>query len=143
MKRLISVLLAIACVIGLASCTAPKENPIDFGAKYKREDADAFYVFNADHTGYYETHYEYDSAYEEYSYVLSGRVEFVWREASDGAIYLFETDTIYNEDHTEGKTIDVADFPLYFGEDFFVYTYDGGTTRFVKVGSELERLIND
>ena len=143
MKKLIFIILALSCVIGLSSCSAETTNPIAFGVKYKRADFDQAYLFNADHTGYCEVHYEYESSYDEYSYTLSGRVEFVWREASDGAIYLFETDTSYNENHTEGKTIDVADFPLYFGEDFFVYTYEGGTTRFVKVGSELERLIND
>ena len=80
------------------------------------------YIFYADGTGIYEVHdvYVYEE-FSDYNYTLSGQVEFVWREASDGAVYLFETDVKYNSDHTEGKTLSVTHRPIYFSEDFLVY----------------------
>ncbi len=148
------VLLAAAC-LSLASCGFAKNtnsNPIDYGKKYVLDGASdanyACYVFNRDNTGYMERHYEHVSTVDpEYNYTLSGRVEFVWQEASNGAVYLFETDTYYNEDHTEGNKIALIDDPIYFSEHFFTYTYSnqyGGTTvNYIKEGSNLEKLLED
>ena len=147
MKKLLSLFALLAIMITMVSCAAAKvENPIDYGKKYLL-DENRYYVFEKDQTGYYECYYKceyFDSS--EYNYTLSGRVEFVWREASNGAVYLFETETFYNEDHTEGKTINVITDPIYFSEDFFTYSYSnqygGKTVTYIKEGSNLEKSID-
>ena len=147
MKKLLSVFAILAIMITMVSCAAAKvENPIDYGKKYLLG-KNRYYVFEKDQTGYYECYYKYESSLSsEYSYTLSGRVEFVWREASNGAVYLFETETSYNEDHTEGKTINVITDPIYFSEDFFTYFYSnqsgGISVNYIKEGSKLEKSID-
>ena len=141
MKKLLSLFALLAIMITMVSCAAAKvENPIDYGKKYLL-DENRYYVFEKDQTGYCE--YYYKSDYSEYNYTLSGRVEFVWREASNGAVYLFETKTTYNEDHTEGETIDLITDPIYFSEEFFTYSYSnqygGKTATYIKEGSNLEK----
>ena len=144
MKKLLSLFFLFAIVITFASCSAAKStNPIDFGKKYLL-DEHRYYVFEEDQTGYCEYYfkYEYDPS-PEYNYTLSGRVEFVWREASNGAVYLFKTGVSYNEDHTEGQEIDLIDSPIYFSEDFFTFSYSnqygGRTVNYIKEGSSLEK----
>lgn len=145
MKKLFTIL---ACVLLLAatcsaliSCgAATNSSYIDFGKKYMHSE-NHYYVFNSDHTGYGYYHYSYDSLYGN-DYVTSGRVEFVWREASDGAIYLFRTETHTDEDDSGYSTIPLIQSPIYFGEDFFAYRSEG-VMRFIKEGSELEALIED
>ena len=147
MKKLLSLFVLLAIMITMVSCAAAKvENPIDYGKKYLL-DENRYYVFEKDQTGYYECYCKYEySASSEYNYTLSGRVEFVWREASNGAVYLFKTETFYNEDHTEGKTISVITDPIYFSEDFFTYSYSnqygGKTVTYIKEGSNLEKSID-
>ena len=147
MKKLLSLFARLAIMITMVSCAAAKvENPIDYGKKYLL-DENRYYIFEKDQTGYYECYYKYESSLSsEYNYTLSGRVEFVWREASNGAVYLFETETSYNEDHTEGKTINVITDPIYFSEDFFTYSYSnqygGKTVTYIKEGSNLEKSID-
>ena len=141
---MISVLLFTVCVT-LFSCSSAKVNPISFGKKYMYDD-DRYYVFNSNGTGYYECHYLYESSVDStYNYVLSGRVEFEWREASDGAIYLFDTKVSYNEDHTEGQNISVIQAPIYFADEFFTYTshnqFGASTQRYLKEGSKLEKAL--
>lgn len=146
MKKLLSVFALLAIMITMASCSSDKiENPIDFGKKYLL-DENRYYVFEKDQTGYCEYYYKYERAdYSEYNYTLSGRVEFVWREASNGAVYLFETKSTYNEDHTEGQTISLITDPIYFSEEFFTYSYSnqygGKTVTYIKEGSELEKIL--
>ena len=140
MKKLLSLFALLAIMITMVSCAAAKvENPIDYGKKYLLGE-NRYYVFEKDQTGYYECYYEAPE------YTVSGRVEFVWREASNGAVYLFETETSYNEDHTEGKTINVITDPIYFSEDFFTYSYSnqygGKTVTYIKEGSNLEKSID-
>ena len=147
MKKLLSLFALLAIMITMVSCAAAKvENPIDYGKKYLL-DENRYYVFEKDHTGYYECYYKYEYPDSSaYNYTLSGRVEFVWREASNGAVYLFETETSYNEDHTEGQTINVITAPIYFSEDFFTYSYSnqygGKTVTYIKEGSNLEKSID-
>ena len=144
MKKLLSVFALLAIMITMVSCGSSKGgNPIDYGKKYLLNE-NRYYVFEKDQTGYCEYYYKYEVAgYSEYNYTLSGRVEFVWREASNGAVYLFETKTTYNEDHTEGKTIDLITDPIYFSEEFFTYSYSnqygGKTVTYIKEGSKLEK----
>ena len=141
-KRLImiiSVILLLATCLTFASCdsSASSEDPenlIAFGEKYFN--GDNYYVFEDDNTGYCKYRYEG-------SVVRAGRVEFVWREASDGGIYLFTTKTTYDKDHTDDKDIGIPliSSPIYFSEDFFAYTSSGGTARYIREDSELEDLI--
>ena len=115
-------------------------NPIDFGAKYVN--GDSYYVFNADKTGIYEIHFEkYNGD------VVSARVDFVWREASDGAVYLFEVGEYHYPEHTDGLNAGVSKHPIYFSEEFLTYvshhSEGANTQHFIKEGSELDKLLND
>ena len=153
-KKLSLILCILLIALCISSCnnTAEQEkspfiNPIDFGKKYKSGE-DIYYVFEADQTGYCE--YKYDYVYSEgssYNFTISGRADFAWREASDGAVYLFRTADHYYEDHTEGQEIPLINAPIYFSEDFFVYIqdtqYGSHSTRWIKEGSELEQLVKD
>ncbi len=172
MTVIICFLLLITMCVSLASCsqndTSDSKNeetsnstkeettnstndkasiPMKFEKKYVSfgDDSSYSYIFYADGTGIYEVHYSY--VYEEnsdHNFTLSGKVEFVWREASDGAVYLFETDVKYNDDHTEGKTISVPQRPIYFSEDFLVYTNgDNVASKYIIEGSELDKLLED
>ena len=139
MKKVLSVLALLAVMLTMASCmfTLPK-NPIDYGKKYFHiaYGQDQYYVFEKDQTGYCEYYYSYSTT------TKSGRVEFVWREASDGAIYLFRTNTTYYEDDNDGQ-IPLLTGPIYFSEDFFAFHSGDGSVRYIKEGLELEKLIED
>lgn len=161
MKKILAfaaaALLLLSLGLSLASCSSASQlsekadNPIVFGKKYLSPSSysgERYYVFNRDGTGCYECKSYYDGHGDpQYAYTLSGRVEFVWREASDGAVYLFETETHYNADHTEGKDISLLSGPIYFSEEFFTHTtyaqYGGTTKNYVLEGSELLTLIKD
>lgn len=124
--------------------------PITFEKAYIYEDSNEknirSFTFYADQTGIYEEYRVYDTSTPQYNYVLSGTIEFVWRVASDGGVYLFETETNYNDDHTDGKEIHLKSVPLYFSEEFMVYTssYQGTSGyRFILEGSQLESLVKD
>ncbi len=138
---LCAVMLLTLC-ISLGSCASVK-NPIDYGKKYMVND-NTFYVFYANHTGYYQQKYAYKGSSDpQYNYTLSGQVEFVWEEATDGAVYLFATDVHYDDDHTESKSIGLTSMPIYFSEDFLTFTthsqYGASNTRAIKQGSDLEK----
>ena len=132
MKRILSatlacILLLLPC-LSLVSCTTAEElvNPIDFGKKYYlKGDEKKYYVFNEDHTGYFECYHQYVNGIDtKYDYTLSGRVEFEWREDSNGAVHLFAGKAEYREDHTEGETIKLTPTPISFSEEFFSYYTD-------------------
>ena len=148
-------------MITLVSCSDSKEesgdgvpeamlqNVIDYGKKYVLTgddySAQTYYVFEANQTGYCEYYDVYENTdYPEYNRTFSGRVDFVWREASNGGIYLFETKITYHEGHTEGERIPLIRHPIYFSEEFFAYSADGsyGTTtvKYVKEGSALAEI---
>ena len=159
MKKILAfaaaALLLLSLGLPLASCSSESQlsekadNPIVFGKKYLSPgsysgESHNYYVFNRDGTGYYECKSYYDGHGDsKYAYTLSGRVEFVWREASDGAVYLFETETHYNADHTEGKDISLISGAIYFAEEFFTRTRGETTSNYVLEGSELLTLIKD
>lgn len=164
MKKILTIILCavllFAMCASLSSCkptdTDPTDsnatNPIDFGKKYILDEDNYeynYYVFYSDYTGVYECKYVYKSEYDTIQdHTLSGKVEFVWREASDGAVYLFKVETHYNEDHTEGETIGVLGHPIYFSDDFFTYSYyspysGSSTMRYIKEGSELDKILKD
>lgn len=146
MKKLLSFFVLLTIMITMVSCASAKTaNPIDYGKKYLLDD-NRYYVFEKDQTGYCEYYYNYDIGDSEYHYTLSARLDFVWREASDGAVYLFETKATYYEDHTEGKEIELISNPIYFSEDFLTYfrstQYGGYSVNYIKEGSELEKSLN-
>ena len=143
LAMIISVILLLATCLTFASCdsSASSEDPEDliaFGEKYSNEEEN-YYVFEDDNTGYYE--YRYESS----SYVRSGRVEFVWRVASDGGVYLFGTKTTYHKDHTEDKKygIPLTSSAIYFSKDFLAYSTGSGTVRYIREDSELEDLVEN
>ena len=139
MKKLVSLLTLFAVMLTMASCMFTLSNPpIDYGKKYFHimYGEDQYYVFEKDQTGYCEYYDSYSST------TRSGRVEFVWREASDGAIYLFETNTTYYADDNYGR-IPLLTGPIYFSEDFFAFHSGDGSVRYIKEGSELEKLIEN
>ena len=146
-RILLSALLLLAVCLSFASCTGgggAKGNSIDYGARYYHlsydttdgcyEKTNAYYEFKSDGTGYYW--FDYTSG----GSVFSGKQEFLWREAADGAVHLFQTSETYNESHT-GYKYALDNCPMYFGEDFFTYTtygqYGDSTFYFVKEGSAL------
>ena len=143
MKRILLTLLVLVLLLAplaaLASCSSEEGGaPIAFGKKYMQSETD-YYVFTSDGTGYHE----YYRKNEDSDYTQSGRVEFLWREASDGAVHLFKTEVKYNSDHTEGKSIPLCNGALVFGEEFFTYTQSsqfGDSARYyILEGSALDR----
>ncbi len=143
-KTICAAVLLLAMLLSLAACSGPSASQtatslIDFGKKYIYfEDSgtsDKFIVFHPDHTGYCENYHVGDS------YTRSARVNFVWREASDAAIYLFKTETIYHEDHTSPYPPVLPAGPLYFSEEFFVNR--DSLVCYIKEGTELEKLLAD
>ena len=143
MKKLLLslfVLLLLAAPLAtLVSCSSEEGGaPIAFGKKYMQNETD-YYVFNSNGTGYHE----YYNRNEDSDYTQSGRVEFLWRKTSDGAVHLFKTEVKYNADHTEGKSIPLCNGALIFGEEFFTYTQSsqfGDSARYyILEGSALDR----
>jgi len=170
MKKILSAIMVLILILStcalFASCDSESSdtttntptqssssstvNPIVFGKKYKDGDKQ-YYVFNEDKTGYWEYYYKYDSSSDpSKSYVQSGRIDFQWREATDGAIYLIKIKETYNKDHTEGKKLPATiTAPIYFAEDCFFYTTveeivsaRSTTTRYTLEGSALEKALN-
>ena len=133
------VLLA-ACCLSLVACNPSKDpelrNPIDFGKKYfcllydnSGFNTTYYYTFESDHTGCYCS-------------TLFGSIDFVWEEASDGAVYLIPVETHYNPDYAGDEPIRLTPFPLYFTDEFFVIrTFSSNIPRYVKEGSDLAKLI--
>ncbi len=116
LTAILAALLLISVCLSFTACSKEKtSNPIKFEEKYVNAAETTSYIFYADGTGEYEIHKDWGEGD-----VSSGTIEFVWREASDGAVYLFETDRSYNDDHTDGKNLDFDWYKLYFGEDFFI-----------------------
>ena len=128
-------LLLVICGVLASSHSSRMLNPIDYGKKYILDD-DNYYVFNSDKTGYCKY---YSNGY--YS-VLSCTVDFEWREASNGGVYLFDVETHYNEEHTS-EIHPLINMPIYFSEEFFTYEesnqYGNYSVCFVKEGSDLEK----
>lgn len=134
MKKFVSfigvLLLAVMLSFSLVGCGGNSVS-IQYDKKYVLNSK--YYVFSKDGTGYLEEHYTSTSGD-----TTSGRIDFIWRTASDNMVYLFETDRKYFEDNTEGKTVSITDKPLAFGKDFFALTTVGG---YVSIGSYCTRYI--
>ena len=136
MKKTISIIclvLLIASCFSLAACSKKTNNPIDFDEKYifMSNNADNsyngdYYVFKSDNTGYFD--------------YGDGRIDFVWREAADGAVYLFEEDAEHNGEKKESIPTEA----IYFSEEFMVYEFSNqfgsSIRRFIKDDSELADL---
>ena len=137
--RFIGVLtFAVILSFSLVGCGGNSVS-IQYGKKYAL--GSKYYVFSSNGTGYCEQH----------SSSTSGRIDFIWRTASDNMVYLFETDRKYFEDNTEGNTVSITDKPLAFGKDFFALTsvsgyvgaYGGSVgescTRYIVEDSDLQK----
>ena len=150
MKKILSsialiILIATLCAT-FSSCfsSASAENPIDFGKKYIN--CDVYYVFNADGTGYVNYYSKYDSTIDaKYNSTTSGVADFEWREASDGAIYLFKTAERFNENNVNRDSIPVIAHAIHFSDDCFVYShvYNGfsNTIKYIKEGTKLAKAV--
>ena len=141
------VLAAILCSV-LAGCSFGKLQPtIVYDKKYEYSPS-AFLVFHANHTGYFEVH-QNNSDHT----VSSGRVDFFWRTADDGTVYLFGSETTYYDDDTSGKSFIIfsLSMPITFGDGFLIalnvtpyvnlntaYT-SVNTRKFVLEGSDLAK----
>ena len=122
MKKFMSfvgvLLFAVMLSFSLVGC-GENSVSIQYGKKYVL--GSQYYVFSKNGTGYTEKHYTATNGD-----TTSGRIDFVWRTASDNMVYLFETDRKYFDDNTEGNTVSFAGQPLAFGKDFFALTAVSG-----------------
>ena len=149
MKKTFSLLLCLTLLLGvclsLSSCrSGAGASPLrpadvmDFEAKYARNDY-AYYLFHADGTGEYVIDHRYTQ--DGVEHIQSATVYFLWREACDGSISLFKTETKCNETNTDGQNIGIIGDPIFFGEDFFYYIHYGYSSVYnliyVKEGSAL------
>ena len=147
MKRIlktVALLLTLAALLSIFAGCFSSTPKIAYGKKYSligHTDWESSYVFNSDHTGYYETHHTDSSSSN--SYVYSGRIYYVWRTGDGGnSIYLFKT----KEEFDEGsERFSISDLPMSFGDDgeFLIRLYTNGTERFVLEGSDLEKALNE
>ena len=157
LKAIAIVTLAAILCVSFTSCSLfnkalptnqSTDIPITFDKKYiqetPKEEDNRTYTFYANQTGIMERYYVYNSEiFPEDNYVLSGTVEFEWRIA-DGCVYLFKTGERYNDDHTEKKNISLTDLPFSFGDEFMICVGgNGGVSRYILEGSELEALITE
>ena len=154
MKRLlktVALLLTLAALLSIfAGCfSSTVKASVVYDKKYQeRLDGDnhRYFVFHSDHTGYYDVYFV---STNETGVILSGRIDFTWRAADDGTVYLFNLQATYNDDHTEGRGL--TDFstamPLTFGDGFLialsVSTYGTSIRRYVLEGSDLEKALNE
>ena len=159
MKKTVSILLSLVMLFSLCallfSCssgsTGSTEPPIVFGKRYMEykeigelSDERSF-TFNADGTGYFAFDYEdksfnYDLGSN--TYIYKGKIHFEWRALADGSVSLFTTETVYDEEHSEGRTLALDRMPLYFGEDhIFQVTKNGSVTRYIVEGSSLAKAL--
>ena len=152
MKRIlktVALLLTLAALLSIfAGCfSSTVKASVVYDKKYQESldgDNHRYFVFHSDHTGYYDVYFV---STDGTGFILSGRIDFTWRVADDGTVYLFKLQATYNDDHTEGKGL--ADFstamPLTFGDGFLialsVSTYGTSIRRYVLEGSELEQEI--
>lgn len=122
MKKFVSfigaLLLAVTLSFSLVGC-GENSVSVQYGKNYTL--GDKYYVFAKDGTGYCEEHSTSTNGS-----TTSGRIDFVWRTASDNMVYLFETDRKYFDDNTEGNTVSITGQPLAFGKDFFALTVVSG-----------------
>ena len=141
--RFIGVLtFAVILSFSLVGCGGNSVS-IQYGKKYAL--GSKYYVFSSNGTGYCEQH----------SSSTSGRIDFIWKTASDNMVYLFKTDEKYFDDNADGHTVSITEQPLAFGKDFFAYTTVGGyvnnfggsvvtgCTRYIVEGSDLQNKVKD
>ena len=154
-KIVCSLLIAILC-FSMVACNVNhpfKGTKLVFDKKYIAEndlgaEKQTYFIFYSDHTGKLERYTKHESSLgDEYSYTISGTVEFAWREADDGSIYLFKTNVTLHEDHdNDSSDIGVPDYPLTVGDEFIALTspgQHGNTRRYILEDSDLEKSLND
>ncbi len=163
MKKLLSLIIVFATVLSLGvlfnSCESNErsereELPISFGEKYTYMSEKTFddghyikrissYIFYKSGKG--EFHYYCRVENSEYydDYTESATIKFRWDMSSyDGALFLFEEETIYNDDHAEGKKVTLTEAPFTVSQNV-LFPATAATIRYVREGSELFDLNND
>jgi hypothetical protein len=149
MKKQISFALCLVLLLSFClSFTACGDGPsISYGDAYVGErsvfddwqagEQYIAYYFYSDGTGKQVRYQDYHSPVDaSFNYVLSVTIEFIWAEASNGGVYLFETKVIENENDTYTSSVSLSRDPIYFFDDFLVCGNDD-VARFVREGSEL------
>ena len=152
MKRIVALILCVATLFAFSvmftGCGQEQETYLQYGKKYtyrydeKTEAKEIHYrdtfVFNEDKTGQYDEYekkedFEYDG---KYSYVRSFTIKFKWRWADmeKSAIYIFETERIYNDEHDDYKDASISNLPFIIGEEFVAIS---GGARFVLEDSDV------
>ena len=133
-------------LVSLCACGGEREDfagVIKFKERYVCVDSDGnrvrSYLFYKDGTGEYEI-------YSQGSWgVTAGTVIFEWRQASDGAVYLFEKETRRHEDDTSGNGFGMASAPIVFERDFITYTvhsqYGASNHQFIRENSPLAEAV--
>lgn len=152
----IAFVLLLATLLSLTACSLGSisflnNNYIQYGKKYMRTtlrsdkesyytNENHYYVFNKDKTGYKYYRYVYNDEYKpQNNYTISGRVDFVWREGTSDDIHLFVVEVHYDNDHTDGKIIEIFNSPIYFVEDCLIDIVSA--SKFIVEDSELEKTI--
>lgn len=173
LSLILTLLVLFALCASFVSCGADTEvkdasEYMDFGAKYTYEhEYDAIaqgdlyggqyktkqtFIFYSNGTGeyryYYKSRYvDYDDDMDSEAFSIeSYTTEFEWRVASNGAVYIFEKETTYNDDDTRtNPSNDFPTKPIYFSDEFMVYQLgdSGGSRYLIKEGSHLEKILDD
>ena len=154
-KIFCALLMVILC-LSMVSCNIKlpfeEESSLVFDKKYiavgtLEEERQTYFIFYSDHTGKFEDYMKYESSYgSEYGSTVSGTIEFEWREADDGSIYLFKTNVILHDDHDYDSDPSLPDYPMTVGDEFIAYTTTGDygrTGEYVLEGSELAKSLKD
>ncbi|MBQ8146445.1 MAG: hypothetical protein IJ039_06635 [Clostridia bacterium] len=163
MKKLLSLIIVFVTVISLGvlfnSCESSEnsvreELPISFGEKYtymsEKTFDDGHYVKRIDSYIFYkngkgEFHHYLRAENMKYNddYTESATIKFRWDMSSyDGALFLFEEETIYHDDHTEGEEVTLTQAPFTVSQNV-LFPATSSFIRYVREGSELFDLNND
>ena len=152
MKRLLCsallILISLSITLSFASCKGEFDEPfidvIDFGARYVFESTDPLFLGGGENYRFILEFYRngtgiYHIYYSTVTEISSGTIEFEWRTASDGSVYLFETGRTYYDDHqdTIHNHFFLIEEPIYYSEDFVLYT------RHTSVGARYAKFIRE
>ena len=160
MKKLLSLSIVLATILSLCvflcSCQDIKreELPISFGEKYTFMRDKTFddghyvkriesYIFYKNGKGEYHHYCRAENMKYNDDYTQSATIKFRWDMSSyDGALFLFEEETIYHDDHTDDEEITLIKAPFTVSQNV-LFPATTSTIRYVREGSELFDLNND
>ena len=131
-RLMISAVVLAMLFVSLCACSGGQkdfESVIEFKQRYVCVDNDGTrvrsYLFYKDGTGEYEIYSQSSIG------VTAGTVIFEWRQASDGAVYLFEKETRRHEDDTSVYGLGLASAPIIFIIGLFLKIINPSVTTIV------------